>query len=64
MNSKFLELAEKTNISWDDNDSCQISKLELKKFGEQIVTECIDIANQKMTGRGAALQIKVIFDIK
>ena len=61
MNSKLLELAEKANINWDDNDSCHISKLDLEKFGEQIVSECIDIANTKMTGRGAALQMEVNF---
>jgi hypothetical protein len=63
MNSKLLELAEKANINWDDNDSCHISKLDLEKFGEQIVSECIDIANTKMTGRGAALQMEVNFSI-
>ena len=61
MNNKLLELAEKANINWDDNDSCHISKLDLEKFGEQIVSECIDIANTKMTGRGAALQMEVNF---
>jgi hypothetical protein len=63
MNSKFLELAKKANINWDDNDSCHISKLELQKFGEQIVSECIDIANTKITGRGTAMQIEVVFNI-
>ena len=61
MNSKLLEIAEKANINWDDNDSCHISKLDLEKFGEQIIAECIDIANTKMTGRGAALQMEVNF---
>jgi len=63
MNNKLLELAEKANINWDDTDSCHISKTELKKFGEHIVAECIDIANTKMTGRGAALQMEVDFSI-
>jgi hypothetical protein len=63
MNSKFLELAKKANINWDDSDSCNISKLELEKFGDQIVTECIDIANTKMTGKGAALQMEANFSI-
>lgn len=61
MNSKFLELAEKANINWDAKESCHISKLELEKFGELIVTECIDIANTKLSGRGAGLQIEVNF---
>ena len=61
MNNKLLELAEKVNISWDDTDSCHISKIDLEKFGEQIVSECINIANTKMTGRGAALQMKIYF---
>jgi hypothetical protein len=64
MNNKFLELAEKANINWDDADSCYISKLELEKFGKKIVAECIDIANAKMTGRGAALQMDVDFSIR
>jgi hypothetical protein len=63
MNSKFLELSEKANIKWDDNNSCRISKLELQKFGEQIALECIAIANTKITGRGTAMQIEVVFDI-
>ena len=63
MNNKLSELAKKANIRWDDTNSCHISKLDLEKFGEQIVAECINIANQKMTGRGAALQMEVIFDI-
>jgi len=63
MNSKFLELAKKVNIDWDDADSCYISKLELEKFSKQIVTECIDIANTKMTGKGAALQREANFSI-
>jgi hypothetical protein len=61
MNNKLLELAEKANISWDDTDSCHISKLELEKFGEQIISECINIANTKMTGRGAALEMGANF---
>ena len=63
MNSKFLELAKKANINWDDTDSCHISKLDLEKFGEQIVAECVSIANTKMTGRGAALQLEANFSI-
>jgi len=50
MNNKLLKIAE-VNINWDDTDSCHITKTELEKFGEQIVAECIDIANTKMTGR-------------
>jgi hypothetical protein len=61
MNNKFLELAEKANINWDDADSCYISKLELEKFGKQIVAECIDIANTKITGRGTAMQLEADF---
>ena len=61
MNTKLLELAEKANINWDDNDSCHISKLELEKFGEQIIAECINIANTKITGRGTAMQIEADF---
>lgn len=63
MNSKLLELAKKVNINWNDMDSCHISKLDLEKFGEQIIAECIEIANTKMTGRGAALQMEVNFGI-
>jgi uncharacterized protein YaiI (UPF0178 family) len=63
MNSKLLELAKKVNINWNDADSCNISKLELEKFSEEIITECINIANTKMTGRGAALQMEVDFSI-
>jgi hypothetical protein len=63
MNSKFLELAKKVNIDWDDADSCYISKLELEKFGKQIVAECIGIANTKMTGRGTAMQLEANFSI-
>jgi len=61
MNSKFLELAKKVNINWDDADSCRISKLELEKFGEQIIAECINIANTKITGRGTAMQLEADF---
>ena len=61
MNSKLLELAKKVNINWDDTETCHISKLDLEKYGEQIIAECIDIANTKMTGRGAALQMEVNF---
>jgi hypothetical protein len=63
MNSKFLELAKKANINWDNADSCHLSKLDLEKFGEQIVAECICIANTKMTGRGTAMQIEANFSI-
>jgi hypothetical protein len=63
MNIKFLELAKKSNIDWDDADSCYISKLELEKFGKQIVAECIGIANTKMTGRGTAMQIEANFSV-
>ena len=61
MNSKLLELAKKVNINWDDTDSCYISKLELEKYGEQIIAECINIANTKITGRGTAMQIEADF---
>jgi hypothetical protein len=61
MNNKLLELAEKANIKWDDADECHISKLELEKFGEQIIAECINIANTKITGRGTAMQIEAAF---
>jgi uncharacterized protein YaiI (UPF0178 family) len=61
MNNKLLELAEKANIKWDDADACHISKLELEKFGEQIIAECINIANTKITGRGTAMQIEAAF---
>ena len=61
MNNKFLQLAKKANIRWDDTDSCHISKLDLEKYSEQIIAECINIANTKITGRGTAMQIEADF---
>lgn len=61
MNNKLLELAKKANINWDDADSCHISKLDLEKYSEQIIAECINIANTKITGRGTAMQIEADF---
>jgi len=61
MNNKLLELAKKVNINWDDTDSCYISKLDLEKYSEQIIAECINIANTKITGRGTAMQIEADF---